>query len=177
MTVRWRSVWPGLLLTAGLPAAEIPPPQVPESLRAPATEAVLLKATGRGKQIYGCQAAAGDPAEFEWVLKRPQAELLDAKSRKVGRHFEGPTWEATDGSKVVGEVLQRATAPRPGAVPWLLLKAKSTQGTGLFGQVTYIQRVATVGGAAPAGGCYQAHAGKEIAIDYHADYYFYASRR
>ena len=150
---------------------------MPESLKAPASQTVLLKATGRGKQIYGCRAGSGGPAKFEWVLKRPQADLFDAQGRKIGRHFEGPTWEATDGSKVVGEVLQRAAAPRPGAVPWLLLKAKTTQGTGLFGQVTYVQRVATVGGAAPASGCNQAHAGKEIAIDYHADYYFYAARR
>jgi hypothetical protein len=45
-----------------------------------------------------------------------------------------------------------------------------------FKGVTYIQRVDTVGGAAPAEGCDRAHVGKEVAIDYQAEYYFYASR-
>ena len=177
MTVRWRRVWPGLLLTAGLPAAEIPPPQVPESLRRRATEAVLLEATGRGKQIYGCQAAAGDPAEFEWVLKRPQAELLDAKSRRVGRHFEGPTWEATDGGEVVGGVLQRATAPRPRCGSLAAVESQIHPGDGPLRTGDVYSASGHGGRRRSAGGCYQAHAGKEIAIDYHADYYFYASRR
>ena len=158
-------------------AAEIPPPQVPQNLKAPGSEAVIVKALGRGKQIYACQATSGGQGRFAWVLKRPQADLFDAQGRKIGRHFEGPTWEAGDGSRVVGEVLERATAPRAGAVPWLLLKAKSHEGTGMFARVTYVQRVDTVGGAAPPDGCDAAHAGKEAAIDYHADYYFYAPRQ
>jgi hypothetical protein len=73
-----------------------------------------------------------DPAQFEWVFKAPEADLTGDKGERIGRHYGGPTWEANDGSKVVGEVLQRADAPRAGAVPWLLLKAKSNQGAGTF---------------------------------------------
>ena len=77
---------------------------------------------------------------------------------------------------MVGQVLQRADAPQAGAVPWLLLRAKSTQGSGMFEHVTYIQRVATRGGVAPPGGCDQSHSGSETSVDYQADYYFYATR-
>jgi hypothetical protein len=159
-----------------LTAAPIAPPQVPPSLRPPDTEAVVLKALGKGKQIYACQAKAGSKTEFEWVLARPQADLFDAYGKKIARHFEGPTWEAPDGSKVIGQVQQKADAPNGAGVPWLLLRAKTTQGTGIFGRVTFIQRVETSGGLAPASGCDSTHAGKEQPVDYQAFYYFYAAK-
>ena len=152
------------------------PPQVPENLKVPETEVVALKALGKGKQIYGCKAKADNPLQFEWALLRPQADLFDGRGEKIGSHFEGPTWEEPDGSKVVGAVQQRANAPKGNAVPWLLLKAKSNQGNGLFGHVTYIQRVDTVGGAAPSSGCDKSSVGNEIQVDYQADYYFYVHK-
>ncbi len=176
MTVRLPGVSLLISIAATLRADAIPPPEVPQNLKPPATEVVLLKASGEGKQIYACQASPGNAARFEWVLEKPQADLLDARGKRIGRHYEGPTWEAADGSKVVGEVRERAASPRRGAVPWLLLKAKTTQGPGTFARVTYIQRVATVGGAAPAEGCDQSHVGRETAIDYQAEYYFYTAR-
>jgi Protein of unknown function (DUF3455) len=176
MTVSWRRIWP-ILFGAGLMAAQIAPPEVPDNLKPPSTEAVLLEAHGTGKQIYACQAIAGSSGKFDWVVEKPQADLLDSQGQIIGRHYEGPTWESTDGSKVTGQLLQRAKAPRAGAVQWLLLKAKSTQGAGIFGRVTYIQRVATVGGAAPAGGCDQSHTRAEVAIEYQAEYYFYGPRK
>jgi hypothetical protein len=66
----------------------------------------------------------------------------------VGSHYAGPTWESASGSKVVGTVLERCT-PDPAAIPWLLLEAVSSEGPGIFDQVTFIQRVNTVGGLAP----------------------------
>jgi len=42
--------------------------------------------------------------------------------------------------------------------------------------VTYIQRVDTVGGQAPADGCDKSRAGSEAPVDYQATYYFYAER-
>ena len=73
-------------------------------------------------------------------------------------------------AKVVGQVLERAT-PDPNAIPWLLLKAKSTDGPGIFAEVTYIQRVNTVGGKAPtAPGDY---VGELVRVPYTAEYFFY----
>ena len=37
----------------------------------------------------------------------------------------------------------------PAAIPWLLLRATSTTGTGVFTNVTYVQRLNTTGGVAP----------------------------
>ena len=51
----------------------------------------------------------------------------------------------------------------------------STSGpaSGTFAPTTYIQRVNTTGGLAPATGCDAEHIGAQAAIPYTADYYFY----
>lgn len=46
----------------------IPPPQVPDNLRVPDGQTVLVKGLGKGVQIYECTAKAGDPGTFEWIL-------------------------------------------------------------------------------------------------------------
>jgi len=167
------SGWLGLSALA-FAAGDIQRPAVPDNLKVPDGHRVLLKAVGQGVQIYTCGAKAGDRNQFEWVLKAPEADLVGDKGEKIGRHYAGPTREAYDGSKVVGEVQQRADVPRPGDVPWLLLKAKSNQGEGTFKSVTYIQRVNTEGGTAPRDGRNAQHIGAEARVDYKAAYYFYA---
>jgi len=166
-----------VLMASGTAAAQIPPPHVPENLKVSPTQVVLLKAFGKGKQIYVCSAQPGDDSQFSWVLDRPQADLMDEQGNVIGKHYKGPVWEAADGSKVAGQVLQRAGAPNANAIPWLLLKITSTgQGTGTFARVTYIQRVDTAGGLPPAEGCDKSHAGVETSSDYQATYFFYVPR-
>jgi hypothetical protein len=150
------------------------PVAIPEELRVPDGQRLLLRAAARGAQIYTCKAKAADPAAFEWVLKAPEAELFDQSGAKIGKHYAGPTWENADGSRVVGEVMQRS--PAQGAVPWLLLRAKSNEGAGAFTSAKYIQRLDTVGGIAPSAGCDAAHAGAEVRVDYSANYAFYGAR-
>ena len=57
------------------------------------------------------------------------------------------------------------------AIDWLLLQAVSTDGPGIFKPVTYIQRVNTVGGKAPATPGTSICA--EVKVPYTAEYYFY----
>src|SRR5574342_445076 len=75
-------------------------PQVPEALKAPATQVLLLETQAVGVQIYECKASKEDPTRFEWVFKAPEAELFDSAGKKIGKHYAGPTWELNDGSKV-----------------------------------------------------------------------------
>jgi hypothetical protein len=166
-------------MTCGIAAAQIAPPRVPENLKVPCSYVVLLKALGKGQQIYVCSAKPGDGSQFAWVLDRPEAALTDDKGEVIGKHYKGPIWEAADGSKVAGQVQQRENAPKANAVPWLLLKADSPASgqMGKFAQVRYIQRVDTAGGMAPASGCDQSHAGAETPVDYQATYYFYGPPR
>jgi hypothetical protein len=85
-----------------------------------------MEFTGTGAQVYVCSATGGN---FAWTLKAPDATLTDANKKVVGKRFAGPTWQAADGSSVVGEVVANSPAPRPGAIPWLVLHAKSHDGS------------------------------------------------
>jgi len=153
--------------TGGAPVTTVPPQLMP-----PAPAASLLRATARGSQIYVCGAKPGGGG-FEWTLKAPDAVLSDASGQPVAKHYAGPTWEASDGSKVVGEIAARGDTPGGQAIPWLLLRAKSHEGTGQFARVSYVQRIDTAGGLAPASSCDAGHDGQEQRVPYTAVYVFY----
>jgi Protein of unknown function (DUF3455) len=164
------------LLTTMLPAqagAAAGGDVVPDGLRPPAGEVLALAAHGSGVQIYECKAAKEGTEQFSWTLKAPEAELKDVSGKPLGKHYAGPTWEAADGSKVVGEVVAKRDAPDASAIPWLLLRAKSTSGNGIFAVIKSIQRVQTIGGAPPAHGCDSSQSGKESRVPYSAVYRFY----
>jgi hypothetical protein len=165
-----------MVFAEAAPAEKLAQPETPDAIKAPATDVVAFALNAKGVQIYECRAKKDDPTKFEWVFKAPEADLFDAQGKKVGRHYGGPTWESNDGSKVVGEVKGKADAKDPTGVPWLLLNAKSHEGSGAFAGVTSIQRVNTVGGKAPANGCDQTTAGKELRAPYSAVYYFYTRK-
>ena len=148
----------------------------PEELKVPSGQVLAISARAAGAQIYECTADKDDPTRFSWALKAPEATLRDKSGKPLGKHYAGPTWEAADGSKVVGEVVAKTDAPDPGAIPWLLLRAKSTSGTGIFSTVASIQRLRTVGGKPPADGCDKDRSGKEARVSYSAQYLFYAAQ-
>jgi hypothetical protein len=146
------------------------PPGLPAALQPPAGEEVAFDAIGRGVQVYSCNFTGG---VYGWAFVAPAATLRD-DGRTFAIHYGGPTWQSTsDGSTVVGKALVKVPSPLPGTVPWLLLTAVSHTGGGLFSHVTSIQRLETVGGAAPATGCDGAHAGVQVGVAYRAHYFFY----
>jgi hypothetical protein len=176
-----RRVIPSAAIAAGLvllaPALAATLPDVPDKLKAPADQTLALDLQASGVQIYVCSARKDDATKLEWTLKAPDAELADAAGKKVIKHYGGPTWEAMDGSKVVGELKARDDGPDPNAIPWLLLSAKTVSGTGMLSRTASIQRLSTVGGKAPADGCSQAaQAGTEIRVPYRARYVFYTAK-
>ena len=152
-------------------------PIVPDNLKVPATQALSLEVRAVGAQIYDCKPSEDDPTHFEWVFRAPEADLFDTAGKSIGKHYAGPTWELNDGSKVAGEVKARDDGPDVNAIPWLLLSAKSNSGVGVLAQTVSVQRVRTVGGKAPAGGCAQAQAGNVAPVPYSAIYYFYAQEQ
>jgi hypothetical protein len=151
-------------------------PAVPSHLKPPAGQKLAFKADAVGVQIYVCALNKSDPTRFEWEFKAPEAELFDASGKKIGIHYAGPTWESTDGSKVVGEIKARDDGPDAGAIPWLLLGAKSNAGTGVFAATASIQRIHTVGGKTPVDGCTGTQFSKESRVPYKAAYYFYVAQ-
>jgi hypothetical protein len=165
------------ILTGPANAGDEKGPAVPEALKVPADQVMSLATRATGVQIYECKPGKADPTRFEWVFKAPEAELMDGTGKRIGKHYAGPTWESDDGSKVVGEVKARDDGPDPGAIPWLLLGAKSNSGNGVFSETLTIQRIQTTGGNAPAEGCGQAQEGQQARVPYTASYLFYTRKR
>jgi hypothetical protein len=146
------------------------PRDLPAALNPPADATVTAVLPARGVQIYTCAtpAAGGDPV---WTLKAPHAVLVK-EGEVQAIHFAGPSWQALDGSTVVGARVASAT-PDATDIPWLLLAAASNAGEGLFANVTAIQRLNTVDGLAPSTGCDAAHLNAQVLSRYRADYFFY----
>ena len=164
-----------VFLVAACASSQPPMPtvQVPDKLKPDANESLAMIAHAKGVQIYECRAGKDQTGNYDWAFVAPEADLFDGRGRKVGRHYAGPHWESVDGSKILGAVKERADAPVAGAIPWLLLTAKSVGPDGAFSRVKSIQRVHTAGGAAPTTDCSQATAGTPARINYTADYYFF----
>ena len=151
-------------------------PAVPAALQVPDGNKVEFHAYAIGVQIYVCQnISTTETPQYAWVFKAPEAVLYDSDQNPVGIHYAGPTWESESGSKVVGTRLAGATVD-PTAIPWLLLAAKSTVGPGPFADATYVQRVNTAGGLAPATGADADHLGQQARVPYTAEYFFYREK-
>jgi hypothetical protein len=163
--------WPALGLAAALTAcgAVTPPAPLPAQLAPPAGERLSHVLHADGVQIYECMPTKD--YGHAWTLKAPEARLVDVATRRdMGRHYGGPSWEAPDGSRIVGQLKARADAPDAHAIPWLLIDARSVAADGSFAAVRSVQRVDTVGGKAPAGPC---NAGATARVPYQAVYRFY----
>ncbi len=156
------------VLSFSVAAQQVPPP-----LQPPANEKLLLQVHAKGDQVYTCKS---DAAQFTWTLKAPDAQLFDKDGKPFGKHFAGPSWEASDGSRVTGKAVANAPSPDADSIPWLLIKIISHDGNGVLSPATSIQRLNTKGGKAPASGCDASHVGQEVRVPYSADYLFYAPK-
>lgn len=147
-------------------------PEVPAAIAVPAGNKLAMTTVGIGELTYECRAKAGAAGAYEWVFAGPNAVLYDMNKKVVGKYYGGPTWESNDGSKVTGK--QLAVAPgKPGAIPLQLVQANPATGMGVMQGVTYIQRLNTVGGVAPADPCTANNVGAKKLVNYQADYLLY----
>ncbi len=146
---------------------------LPDAVKVPAGHAVALETVGAGDITYECRAKKDMAGQFEWVFVGPDAALNDRSGKRLGRYYGPPaTWESADGSKLTGAQLAVAPAT-PGSIPLQLVKANPAIGAGAMQGVTYIQRVATQGGVAPASPCEAATLGQKQIVKYQADYIFW----
>jgi hypothetical protein len=138
--------------------------EILNQLAPPAGATPIGKYKARGVQIYDCIKGG------QWTFRAPEAMLLDANGNLFGKHYAGPTWEAADGSKIVGKVMVSVPAPTAKAIPWLLLSVQPSGG-GALANARFVQRINTEGGIGPTGICEDP--GMEARSDYSADYIIY----
>jgi hypothetical protein len=146
---------------------ELPSP-ICDSIVVESGQRLAYKAFAVGVQRYRWDGTA-------WVFVEPVATLYqDAEyHEKVGVHYAGPTWLGNSGGKVVATKIKQCT-PDSTAIPWLLLQATSNEGPGVFGAVTFIQRINTKGGLTPTAP--GSAIGTLADVPYTAEYYFYRPR-
>ena len=166
------------------------PPLPPDLDEVPPPHEVAFVGHAIGTQNYVCLPSGSGVA---WALFTPQATLFRKPGQQLTTHFFSPNpeepgtpvraaWQdSRDSSKVWGRVTDMSTDSRfvaPGAVAWLTLEKAGDEegpaGGDRMTEITFIQRLNTVGGSAPATGCSVAtDVGKRAFVPYRADYFFY----
>lgn len=192
----------GMAVTIALPQAahaqSVTPPPVPADIQVPAGNEAFLLGRGVGTQNYLCLPSAS-LGRVDWTLFTPQATLFNDQGEQLTTHFFSPNpfefspnpleggivraaWQdSRDTSTVWGRVNQPSSDPNfvtPGAIPWLLIEVVGAQagptGGSTLAETTFIQRLNTVGGAAPSTGCdVPTDIGKKAFVPYAADYFFF----
>jgi hypothetical protein len=119
----------------------------------------------------------------------PDANPNDAAPKPLP--FGSATWQSSlDSSKVWAQVLHSnsipagsdPSCPNNGSIPCLLLQSIGSQagptGGAILSGTTFVQRLNTNGGTAPADGCStSADVGNQVLVPYTADYYFYRATK
>ena len=156
------------------PSAEpLPSPSLSffSKIKAPGNHEPTLQLASRGVQIFRCEKR--DTGSV-WVFRQPQAELLDANGKVVGRHGANFSFEHDDGSRLVSSVAAYDEAPKPTDLRWLLLTTRSF-GKGALENVSHVQRVDTSGGM-PPGRCEPAQLMQLLRVDFTSNFVFYRTR-
>jgi Protein of unknown function (DUF3455) len=187
--------WVALLCVAAfgcaVPVSAAPAdPALPDKL-VPEGATPYLRTHAIGTQNYVCVATGSGLA---WRFAGPQATLFPSSGfpQQATTHFLSPnpeeagmaraTWQSSsDSSRVWARATQIVDDPAiigTGNIPWLLLQrvgaSRGPGGGSQLSQTTWIQRVNTVGGVAPATGCSESiHAGALALVPYSTDYVFF----
>jgi hypothetical protein len=176
-----------LVGSAAVTAADEPAPTVPANLQVPAGNRAYLTTHATGTQNYICLGAG-----LPWTFLGPQATVFNDEGEQALHHYLSPnpveggiaraTWRhSADTSTVWALAVASSTDPdyvAPGSVAWLLLQVVGTESGPHHGdrmvRTTFIHRVNTLGGIAPAGAC--PGVGARAFVPYETDYVFYRAR-
>ena len=182
-------------------AKHVTPPPVPSDIQVPEGNEAFLEGHAVGTQNYIClpcpnattpAAMCPNASGFAWILFTPQATLFNDHARQVTTHFFSPnpvetgtvrpTWQhSRDTSTVWGGRAVSSSDPdfvAPNAIPWLLIPVAGAEegptGGDFLTATTFIQRLSTSGGLAPATGCsLSTEVGARAFVPYTAVYFFF----
>jgi hypothetical protein len=171
-------------------ADPITPPPVPPNIQVAEGHRASFVGHAFGTQNYICLPSSTSPTGFAWTLFGPQANLFNDAGRQVMTHFSSanaeevddpvrPVWQhSKDTSAVWGKMVLNGSVAVPGAIPWLLIEVvrddEGATGGSKMTVTTFIQRLNTIGGTAPATGCAgYGDIGQRKYVPYEADYFFY----
>jgi hypothetical protein len=205
-TLRGRKVMgAGLVLAyaftlVGAAAAQVTPPQTPDTIAVPAGNVPYLVGHAFGSQGYTCLPTATGGTAWN-PTARPEATLFTdpaGQQIQIITHFqsinENPkpgivpprsgnaTWQSSQDSSRVWMVKVNgidagsdpASCPNSGSIQCLLLQSvgskKGSTNGNFLANATFIQRLNTAGGAVPTSAC---TVGQTELVPYRADYFFF----
>jgi hypothetical protein len=173
-----------------LPIPPDPDPRIREDLRAlpregataiapPQGHRALFLARGKGTLTYEARPAGG---AVEWTLVGMTGDLYDESGvmphmghsglgEVVAHTGDALTLTAHDHSRITLSQVASVNAPSEGNAAWSMFRSSPSETSGLLNAVTYVQLLATVGGAPPRA----AQAGGRVEVPYEAAYAFYVA--
>lgn len=151
------------------------------------TPAAMCPATGFAWAFFGPQATLfdvqdGDDAQIITHFLSPNPDEA-GKLRPAWQHSRDTSAVWANNSTPPAQSSSDPAYVAAGAIPWLLLPVAGKQvgptGGDKLNKTTYIQRLNTAGGIAPAAStcAAAADAGKKALVDYSADYFFYKAAK
>jgi hypothetical protein len=205
-TLRGRKMMGAALVLAfaftlvGGAAAQVTPPQTPDTIAVPTGNAAYLVGHAFGSQGYTCLPTATGGTGWN-PTARPEATLFSdifGSQFQIITHFQSinekpkpgvivplsgnATWQSSlDSSRVwmvkvngIDAGTDPASCPHSGSIQCLLLQSvgnkKGPTGGNLLADATFIQRLNTAGGAVPTTAC---TVGQTQLVPYTADYFFF----
>lgn len=189
-------------------AQNIPSPTTPTLITPPQGNTAFLLGKGVGTQGYVClpqgegaswtvNGARPEATLFQTIFGQDVQIITHFLSPNTNPNDNAPnpvpfgnaTWQTSfDSSKVWAQAQHAIPAgsdpscPNSGAISCLLLQSVGSQqgpaGGKFLTKTSFIQRLNTKGGSAPADGCVTAaDVGKQALVPYSADYYFFRSNQ
>jgi len=163
------------------------PPPVPFEIHVDGD--LFLIGHGVGTQNYVCLPSG---AGFAFSLFTPEATLFTDDAAQLTTHFFSPdrdprdlgairvTWEHSRDTSTIWGAVTGQVQVRQDSINWLRVEIKGAlpgpTGGAKLTPTTFVQRINTVGGLAPAADCVGAtDVGKRAFVPYTADYLFFRS--
>lgn len=151
-------------------------PGLPADVRVPAGHQAVLEARGLGELQYECQATSLSPWQYAWLPRDRSIELRDTSNNSITLARSARAWIHRDGSELA---VREFVEVDNGAANLPLQRARVEPSNlpGTLSNISYIQRIRTVGGLPATRNCSAAELGMRVRVPYEADYVFWRQVR
>lgn len=147
-------------------------PALPADIRVPAGHQAVLEARGVGQLQYECQATNRSPWQYAWLARDRSIELRDSANSSITLMRSARSWVHRDGSELLVREFVEVDNGNPN-LPLQRAQVEPTTLPGALHNISYIQRIHTVGGMPTVRNCSAAELGMRVSVPYEADYVFW----
>lgn len=147
-------------------------PTLPADIRVPDGHQAVLEARGSGELQYECQAVKLSPYEYAWLPRDRTIEIRDSANSSIVLSRSARSWVHRDGSALA--VREFVEIPNGAfSLPLQRARVEPSDAAGALHNISYIQRIRTVGGLPSVRNCSAAELGMRVSVPYEAEYVFW----